>query len=70
MHRYLLIFSKKGRGSTDVFQLGLVFYEMLTGVNPFAGEGMAEVVGKVMIHEPDPPSGVSHRSPRPLDVCR
>ena len=52
---------------TDIFQVGVVFYEMLTGVNPFAGDGMAEVVGKVIMHEPDLPSSLNPNVPNKLD---
>ena len=52
---------------TDIFQIGIVFYEMLTGDNPFAGEGMAEVVGKVMMHKPQPPSALNPNVPIELD---
>ena len=64
-------FDKKKYGKvdwqTDIFQIGIVFYKMLTGVNPFAGEGMAEVVGRVMAHEPEPPSSLNYDVPPELD---
>ena len=52
---------------TDIFQVGVVFYEMLTGVNPYDGDGMAEVVGKVMIYEPQYPSSFNPNVPNKLD---
>jgi len=64
-------FDKKKYGTvdwkTDIFQIGIVFYEMLTGVNPFAGEAMAEVVGKVLTHEVEPPSSLNNDVPPELD---
>ena len=44
---------------TDIFQVGIIFYEMLTGVNPFAGVDMADVMGKVLMEEPLPPSSLN-----------
>ena len=33
---------------TDIFQVGILFYEMFTGVNPFKGKDMSEMMGKVL----------------------
>jgi serine/threonine protein kinase len=46
---------------TDVFSLGVMLYEILTGVNPFRGETAVESMKGVMYHEPDPPR---KRNPR------
>jgi len=45
----------------DVFSLGVMFYEILTGVNPFRGETAVESMKGVMYHNPDPPR---KRNPR------
>ena len=64
-------FDKKKFGKvdwqTDIFQLGTLFYEMLTGVNPFGGEDMAECVGKVLMFNPDPPSSFNPDIEKRLD---
>ncbi len=52
---------------TDIFQLGIVFYEMLTGVNPFIGQDIAETMGKVLTFEPDAPSSLNNEIPSELD---
>ena len=52
---------------TDIFQLGIVFYEMLTGEKPFQGRDMAEVMGKVLTYYPVPPSDYNSDVPLELD---
>ncbi len=52
---------------TDIFQLGVVFYEMLTGMNPFAEEDVASIMGKVIGFEPEHPSGINPLVPDILD---
>ena len=52
---------------TDIFQLGIVFYEMLTGVKPFEGKDMAEIMGNVLRHEPALPSEINPNVPKEMD---
>ena len=42
--------------STDLFQVGIVFYQMLTGVNPFMADELARVMGLILTKTPDLPS--------------
>src|SRR4030095_4479787 len=37
---------------TDLYSLGAVFYEMLTGEPPFAGEQVVQIISKVIHTEP------------------
>ena len=53
--------------STDVFQLGIVFYEMLTRSHPFYDEDPAGIIGNIMNEEPEPPSVLDSRIPKFLD---
>ncbi|MFA7695510.1 MAG: protein kinase, partial [Methanoregula sp.] len=39
---------------TDIFQMGVLFYEMLTGRVPFAGDGMGEITHTILHEEPVP----------------
>ena len=52
---------------TDIFQVGIMFYEMLSGVNPFSGQDMPEIYGKVINSDPDPPSSINPNIPSGLD---
>ena len=45
---------KKVDERTDIFSLGVVLYEMLTGRAPFAGDSVAETFAKLIEHEPEP----------------
>ena len=52
---------------TDIFQMGVMFYEMLTGENPFEGEDFADCMGKVLRYSPEPPSSINPEIPEELN---
>ncbi len=55
-------------GRADLFSLGAVLYEMLTGRAPFTGETVHEIMEQVLAADPPPPSAVNARVPPELDA--
>lgn len=46
----------KSEHRTDIYQLGIIFYELTTGAPPFCGDSMVEIMAQIMNVEPRPPS--------------
>ena len=51
---------------SDIFSLGIIFYEMLTGSRPFAGETPAEVLSSIIKDTPRPLTRFGRQIPRDL----
>ena len=57
-------------GRSDIFSLGVVFYELLTGNRPFCGNSRTELVDQVINREPRPPRQINDRIPIELEqIC-
>jgi eukaryotic-like serine/threonine-protein kinase len=52
---------------SDIFTLGVVLYEMLTGANPFTGATTADVIVAILGQEPAPLSRFAHEAPKELE---
>jgi serine/threonine protein kinase len=52
---------------SDQFSFGVVFYQMLTGVRPFAGNSLGAVCAQILIDAPVPPSHHNPLVPPALD---
>ena len=56
-------------GRSDIFSLGVVFYELLTGRRPFAGDTTA-ILEQIVATEPRPPRQLDDTIPRELErIC-
>src|SRR5918999_4491323 len=63
---------EQGRGGgvdqrSDLYSLGIVLYELLTGTVPFTGDSPVEIAMKHLSKVPEPPSAKRPEIPRALD---
>ena len=57
-------------GRSDIFSLGVVFYELLTGRRPFKGESKEELLEQIAGFEPRPPRQYDDTIPKELErIC-
>jgi beta-lactam-binding protein with PASTA domain len=55
-------------GASDLYSIGVILYELLTGVVPFDGETAVAIAFKQVSAEPRPPSEVNRAVPPQLDA--
>jgi len=58
---------RKQDGRSDLFSLGIVLYEMITGVRPFDGNSLGEVCAQILTANPIPPSKLNPALPAAFD---
>jgi len=58
---------QKQDGRSDLFSLGAVLYEMITGVRPFLGNSLGEVCAQILTANPIPPSKHNAALPAAFD---
>ncbi len=57
-------------GRSDIFSMGVVFYEMLTGRRPFRGESSRQILRQIISSEPRPPRQIDDTIPQELErIC-
>lgn len=61
------VVGKRADHRSDIFSLGVILYQCLTGVTPFNGEGLSALMYQITNHEPPPPSSTNPQVPVMLD---
>jgi len=62
------VIGKRADHRSDVFSLGVILYEMLTGAAPFTGESVNAVMYQIVNFVPPAPSAINPAAPAALDL--
>jgi serine/threonine protein kinase len=58
---------KRAEPSSDIFALGVILFEMVTGKAPFTGEDVTGIMFQILNFVPPPPSSLNRVAPEMLD---